>query len=185
MRLRPRGRVLHELFDFLELALVEFAALLRHIENIPPGGEVVQLDAEIAEDLFALGEDVIKEEHKDVVDSRSGLPQSFAEVDLAAAVSRHVLDQKQAVAGLDVALDLRVAAQTFRFLAYILHRQHQPIRHPGGEWNASGLAAGDGVELLEADVAQDRRHAKINQRTAHARKRNKAPAIGINRTRPA
>ncbi len=96
--------------------------------------------------------------------------KSGAEIDLAAAVGGHVLDQQHAIAGFDVALDLRVAAETFRLLAHILHRQHQPVRHPGGKWNAGRLAAGDRIELLEADIAFDRFGAEVDQRPPHARK---------------
>src|SRR5579864_4780315 len=78
--LRPAGRVLHEFFDFLELALVEFAALLGHIKHVPPGGERVQGDTEIAEDFFTLGKDVVEEEHEDVVDGSAGGAQRFAEI---------------------------------------------------------------------------------------------------------
>src|SRR5579872_1602023 len=153
MRLRPRGRILHELFHFPELAFVELAALLRRLEHVPPGGERVQGDAEIAQDFFAFGKDVVEEEDEAVLDHGAGLAQRLAEIDLAAPVGGHVFDQQHAVTLLEMALDLRVAAKTLRLLAHILHRQHQPIRHPGGKRDAGGFAAGDAVELLEADVA--------------------------------
>jgi hypothetical protein len=57
---------------------------------------------------------------------------------------------------------VRIAAEPFRLLAHILHRQHQAVRHPCGERNSRRLAAGHSVELLEADVAHHRRHAEID-----------------------
>src|SRR5262249_19938391 len=82
MRLRPAGRVLHEAFDFLELVLVELAALLGDGEDIPPGRQRMQRDAEIGEDLFAFGKDVVEEEHEHMLDHRPGFAQRQAEIDL-------------------------------------------------------------------------------------------------------
>ena len=65
VRLRPRRRIVHEFFDFLELGFVEFAAFLGDLQHVPPGGKRMQRDAEIAEDLFALGKDVVEEEYED------------------------------------------------------------------------------------------------------------------------
>src|SRR5262249_23357658 len=145
----------------------------------------MQGDAKLAQDLLSLRENVVEEKHEYMFDNRAGLAQRLAEVHLAAAVSRHVLDQEHAFAGLDMTLDLRVAAEALRLLAHILHRQHQAIRHPSGERNSSRLATGDPVELFEANLAHERRHAKINQLLAHARKGDKPPAVGIDRARPA
>src|SRR5579862_2286071 len=121
MRLRPGGGILHEFFHFLELALVELAALLGDFQHVPPGGERVQRDTEVFQYFFALGKDVIEKEHKDMVDDRAGAAQRLAEIDLAAAVGGHILDQKHAVALLDVALDLRIAAEALWLLTHILH----------------------------------------------------------------
>jgi hypothetical protein len=59
------------------------------------------------------------------------------------------------------------------------------IRHPGREGNAGSLTAGDRIELLESDVALDRRHPEVDERAPHARKRDQPPAIGVDRARPA
>jgi hypothetical protein len=105
-----------------------------------------------------------------MLDGRAGLAQRVAEVDLAAAVGREVFHQEHALTRLEMAFDLGVAAETFRLLADVLHRQHQPVGHPRCERNARGLAADDGVELLKADVAQHRRSAEVDQGLAHPRK---------------
>src|SRR5271168_1623552 len=117
MRLRPRRGILHEFFDLLELFLIELAALLRHAQHVPPGGERVQRDTEVAEDFFAVGKDVVEEDNENVVDRRAGSAQCFAEIDLAAAIAGHVLDQEHAVAILDMTLDLGIAAKALRLLA--------------------------------------------------------------------
>src|SRR5215831_3288819 len=145
----------------------------------------MQGDAKLAQDLLSLRKNVVEEKHEYVFDNRAGLAQRLTEVYLAAAVSGHVLDQEHAIAGLDMALDLRIAAKALRLLAHILHRQHQAIRHPSGERNSGRLAAGDPVELFEANLAHQRRHAKINQLLANAWKGNKPSAVGIDRARPA
>ena len=145
----------------------------------------MQGDAEIAEDFPALGKNVVEEEHEAVLDRGAGLAQRLAEIDLAAAVGGHVLDQEHALPVVQMAFDLRVAPEALRLLAHILHRQHQPVGHPGGERNAGRLAAGDRVELLEADLAHERRRAEIDQRPPHARKRNQPAAVGVDRARPA
>src|SRR5580704_17890721 len=149
VRLRPRRRIVHELFDFRESGFVEFAALLGDRQHVPPGGERMQRHAEIAENLFAFGKDVVEEEHKDVLDHGAGVAKRLAEIDLAAPVGGHVLDEEDALARLDLTFDLGVAAKTLWLLAHILHGQHQPLGHPGGERNSRGLAAGHRVELLE------------------------------------
>src|ERR1051326_2220617 len=77
VRLGPAGRVLHEFFHFLELALVEPAALFRHFQHVPPSGERMQGDTELAEDFFALGKDVVEEEHEDVLDDGAGAEHVF------------------------------------------------------------------------------------------------------------
>src|SRR6516165_7815262 len=140
----------------------------------------MQGDTKLAQDLLSLRKNVVEEKHEYVFDNCAGLAQH-----LAAAVSGHVLDQEHAIAGLDMALDLRIAAKALRLLAHILHRQHQAIRHPSGERNSGRLAAGDPVELFEANLAHQRRHAKINQLLANAWKGNKPSAVGIDRARPA
>jgi hypothetical protein len=72
----------------------------------------------------------------------------------------------------------------FRFLAGVLHRQHQPVGHPGRERDAGRLAARNRIELLEPGIAQDERGAKVDERAAHARKRDEPAAIDIDRARP-
>ena len=48
MRFRPAARIAHEGLDLFEFGFVEFFALLGDREDIPPGGEVVQAHAELA-----------------------------------------------------------------------------------------------------------------------------------------
>src|ERR1700685_1037517 len=112
MRFRPARRILHELLRFLELGFVELAATLGRFQNVPPGRKSVQCDAEVAQDLFALGKDVIEEHDETMLNDCTGTAQSLAKIDLAAAVGRHVLDQQHPVAGFDMPLDLSVASET-------------------------------------------------------------------------
>src|SRR5262249_52341183 len=111
MRFRPGSGVFHELFDLPELAFVEGAALLGRLQNVPPCGERVQRHAELAHDLLALRKDIVEEKYEDMLDHGAGLAQCLAEVHLAAPVRGHVFDQEHAVAGLDMAFDLRVTAE--------------------------------------------------------------------------
>src|SRR6516225_973837 len=110
----------------------------------------MQGDAKLAQDLLSLRKNVVEEKHEYVFDNCAGLAQRLAEIHLAATVSGHVLDQEHAIAGLDMALDLRIAANSFRLLAPILHRQPQALRAQPGARNSGRLDAGDPDELLEA-----------------------------------
>src|SRR5262245_2063669 len=85
VRLRPARGVVQELLDFVELDRIELAAGLGEFEHVPPRGEMVQRDAEVAQDILALGIDVVKEDHEDMLDRRARLAQRVAEIDLAAA----------------------------------------------------------------------------------------------------
>src|SRR5215469_11623626 len=51
MGLGPAGRVLHEFLGLVQPPFVEAAALLRRCEHVPPSGERMQCDAEIAQDF--------------------------------------------------------------------------------------------------------------------------------------
>src|SRR5262249_20377105 len=155
-----------------------------YVQNVPPRGERMQCDTEVAEDFFALGEDVVEKEHEDVLDDGTGAAQRLAEIHLAASIGGHVFDQQNAIALFDAALDLRVAAKPFALFPSELHRQHHAIGHPRRKWNARRLAAGNCVEFFETDIAEDRSHAEIDQRPPYARKGNEPPAIGIDRARP-
>src|SRR6516225_413444 len=70
----------------------------------------MQGDAKLAQDLLSLRKNVVEEKHEYVFDNCAGLAQRLAEIHLAATVSGHVLDQEHAIAGLDMALDLRIPA---------------------------------------------------------------------------
>src|SRR5689334_21736364 len=50
MGLRPAGRIVQEFLDLLQLDRVELAAALGEVEHVPPGAEVMHLDAEIGQD---------------------------------------------------------------------------------------------------------------------------------------
>src|ERR1041384_3651280 len=109
MRLRPARRIVQELLDLLKLDRIELAAGLGEGQHVPPGAQVMQLDVEVGEDFVALRIDAVEEDDKDVLDGSAGRAQRVAEVDLAAPVGGEVLDQKHALAGLQMSLDLRVA----------------------------------------------------------------------------
>ena len=132
-----------------------------------------------------LRKDVVKEKHEGVVAGLPRLAQSLAETHLAAPVGGEIFDQQRASALVNVALDARVAAETFRLLADILHRQHQPVGEPGRVGDASRLAAGDDVEPLIADLALDRRHREVDEPRAQARIGDDLAHVGIDRTGPA
>src|SRR6185369_11109120 len=157
VRGRPwRGRV-QEFLDFRDLRGGEIAAFLYDLEHVPPGREVMQLDAELAHRGARFGEDVVVEVDVDVLDYGAGFAQRLAEIDLRAAVGREVFDEERARALADVALDLRVASESLRLLAHVLHRQAEPVGDPRRVRNPGGLAAGHDVELLEACVPGERR----------------------------
>src|SRR5215831_15709381 len=149
MGLRPARRVMHEFFDLGELCGIELAARLGDRKHVPPGRQRVQRHAEIAQDFPRLGKNVVEEENQRVLDLGPGLAQRGAEIDLAAAVAGHVLDQQHALPFDQMTFDLAVAPESFGLLAHIEHRQSEPVGHPGGERNAGGLPASNRVELLE------------------------------------
>src|SRR3954451_19898433 len=64
VHLRPAVGIVHEVLDLGELSRVELPARLGDGENVPPGGEVMHGDAEIADDFFALGKNIVEEKHK-------------------------------------------------------------------------------------------------------------------------
>src|SRR5262249_46954447 len=121
MRLGPGSGIVHEFFGLPQLALVEGAAFLGDLEHVPPRCQRMQRDTKLTQDLLSLRENVVEEKHEYMFDNGAGVAQRLAEIHLAAAVRRHVLDQEHAVAGLDMTLDLRVAAKALRLFAHILH----------------------------------------------------------------
>src|SRR5581483_3241740 len=106
-------------------------------------------------DLPAFRIDVIEENHKAVRAPAASVADRLDEIDLAAAVGGQVLDQQHALAGIELALDLRIAAEAFGLLAHVLHRQMHAVGDPGGERNAGGFTARHRVDLAAADVAVD------------------------------
>src|SRR5258708_19277685 len=112
---------------------------------------MMQAHVEIGEGLLRLGEDVVVEVDEHVLDDRARLAQRLAEIDLRAPVGGKVLDQQRARALADVALDLRVAAETLWLLPHVLHPQRESLGYPPRIATAFRLAAGDHVELLETD----------------------------------
>src|SRR3954453_21476582 len=72
VRLRPAAGIAQEFLDLVELDRVELAAGLGEGEHVPPGAEMMQLDVEVGEDFLALGIDVVKEDHKDMLDRGAG-----------------------------------------------------------------------------------------------------------------
>src|SRR5437879_1311154 len=185
MRRRPLRRRVQKLLDFADLRRLEVAALLHQREHVPPRGEMMQAYVELGERLLRLWKDVVVEVDEHVLDNRARLAQRLAEIDLRAPVGSEVLDQQRASALADVALDLRVAAETLRFLPHVLHRQRETLGDPRRIGNACRLAASDHVELLETDVARERRGSEVNQLTADARIEDELAAVDIHRARPA
>src|SRR5262249_42197430 len=96
-----------------------------------------------------------------------------------------VLHQQRARALLDVALDLRAAAEAFRLLAHVLHGQREAIGDPGRIRNPGRLAACDRVELLETHVAHDGGGRELADGRAHSRVRDELADVDVDRTRPA
>ena len=113
------------------------------------------------------------------------LPQRIAEIHLRAAVGGEILHQQRAAVVVQVALDLRVAPESFRLLANVLHRQREPVRDPSRIGNAGSLAARDYVERLVTDVAFDRCHGEIEQALAQARVGDDLAHVRVDRARPA
>src|SRR5579863_2818526 len=97
MRLRPGSGIFHEFLGFLELGLIELAALFRRLQHVPPGGEEMQRDTEITQNFLAVWKDAVKEHNEAVFHTRPGPAQRLAEIDLAAAVAGHILDQQHTI----------------------------------------------------------------------------------------
>src|SRR3954471_1399189 len=116
---RPAVGIVHEVLDLGELGSVELPARLGDGENVPPSGEVMHGDADVADDLFAFGKNIVEEKHEGMLDLGAGLAQRIADIDLAAAARCHVLDQQHALALPEMTFDLRAAAEPFRLLANI------------------------------------------------------------------
>src|SRR5258708_3618263 len=146
---------------------------------------MVQPHAELAEDLLRVGEDIVVEVDEHVIDQRAGVAQRLAEIYLGAPVGGEILDQQRARPFADVALDLRIAAEALGLLPHVLHRQAEALGDPGGVGNAGGLAAGDDVELLETDVAHQRRLGEVDELPAHAGIEDQLAAVDVHRARPA
>mgnify|MGYP006192225445 CR=1 FL=1 len=102
---------MEEGLHFRDLLRAEIAALLHHRQDVPPGREVVQAHVQVGEGLLRLGEDVVVEVDEYMVDQRAGAAQRLDEIDLRAPVGGEVLDQQRARAFLDMAFDLRAAAE--------------------------------------------------------------------------
>src|SRR5574338_1357948 len=185
VRFRPAGRIANELLDLDQHLYIELAARLRHAEHVSPGRERVHGDTEIAEDLFALRIDFVKEDHETMVADAARLAQRVDEIDLALAVGGEIFHQQHALAGEQLAFDLRAAAEAFGLLAHILHRQMQPVGDPGGEGNARSLATGDGIDLAAPDVALDDVDRKTHERGTNVGKRHQPARVVVNRARPA
>ena len=112
----------------------------------------------------ACGEDAVVEDDEGVGDLGAGGADRLGEADLRAAVGGQVLDEEDARALGERALDLGVAAEALGLLADVEHRQRQALGDPGGEGDARGLAAGDGVEAGEAGVAEQLGAGEVHQR---------------------
>src|SRR2546430_11396776 len=145
----------------------------------------MQPHVEVGEDLLRLGIDVVVEIDEHVIDYGARIAQRLAEINLGAAVGGEVLDQQRARAFADVALDLRVAAEALGLLPHVLHRQRKALGDPGGIRDASRLAAGDDVELLEAYVARQGGGGEVNQLAANAWIEDELAAVDVDRARPA
>jgi hypothetical protein len=123
-------------------------------------------------------------QHEAVIDARAGGAQRVNEVDLAAAVGGQVLDEQDARAFFQLPLDLRIAAEALRLFAHVLHRHHHAVGDPRGEGNAGRFTAGHGVDLLVADIAQDRRFGHFHECAAHARVGNQLAAVDVHGAGP-
>ncbi len=140
---RPGERLMQEALDLDESLRGQVAIPPADLEDVPPGGEVMQANAGRLERFGRIREDVVVEDGEGVGDLGAGVADRLGELDLAAAVGGQVLDQEHARALLQRALDLGVAAEALRLLAHIEHGQRQPVGQPGGEGNAGRLAARD------------------------------------------
>ena len=114
---------------------------------------MVQTHAGVLQGLHGAGENAVEKDDEGVGDGGAGVAQGVHENDLAGAVGGQVLDQEHAASRLEVAFDLGVAAESLGFLADVKHGQGRGLGHPGGIRDAGGLAAGHGVDGVEADGA--------------------------------
>src|SRR5262245_11500093 len=185
VRLRPAGRVVDEFLHLSQHLRLELSARPGDSQHVLPGGEGVQRDAEVAEDFLGLRINVVKENHEAVVALAARFAQRVDEVDLALAVGGEIFHQQDALAWNQLAVDLRAAAEAFRLLAHVLHRQVKAVGNPGRERNAGRLAARYGIDLVAADIALDGVNRKIHQGRADIRKRHQPARVVVNRAGPA
>src|SRR5215475_7358672 len=67
VRFRPAARIAHEGLDFVQLGSVEFLALLRDRQHVPPGGERMMRDAQIGQDFQPFRKDGVIEEDERMI----------------------------------------------------------------------------------------------------------------------
>ena len=186
MRLRPAGRILHEFFHFRRLALVEPAALLRHLQHVPPGGERMQRDAEIARGFFCPRE-------------RCRRRRTRRQWSTVAPASRSAL-QKLTLLRPSVVMSstssTRSPASRWPSICALRPKPFGFLRtYCIGSISRSAIQAANGMPAVSPPATASncskptsrstRRRAEIDQRPAHPRKRDQPAAIGIDRARPA
>ena len=107
------------------------------------------------ERLFRLRKDVVVKDDESVTHDRTGVAQRLTKLELALAVGGQIFDQQNSRAFVEIAFDLSAAAEPLGLLSHVLHRQHKSIRQPCRERNARRFAAGDRIDRLKPNIAQD------------------------------
>src|SRR5690349_24447544 len=90
MRLRPAGGIVHESLHLAQELRIELTARLCHRQHVPPRRELVQRDAEIAEDFLSVRINVIEEEHDAVLACAARVANCLDEIHLALTVGGEV-----------------------------------------------------------------------------------------------
>src|SRR5579863_436484 len=85
VRRRPSRWFLKEFFDFGENRRREGGVAVCCFEHIPPGHEVMQIDADVLHQRARLGKNIIEKINEGMVAALPGVTQGFAEIDLAAS----------------------------------------------------------------------------------------------------
>ena len=158
---------------------------LQRLQHVPPRAQMVQGDVHPRQGLERAREHAVEEHDERVVHDRARVTQRLREADLRLPVGGEVLDQQRALALRHVALDQRIATEALRLLAHIRHRSAHPIGDPGGERDAGGLAAGDRLDRLVADMTVDLLHPQFADLRSCAREVDDPPAVDIDRRFPA
>ena len=119
MGLGPAGRIIKKGADAVNGFGGKVLALFGRLQDMLPGRQIMQIDAEVFHGCLGAGKDAVKKDHEYIGDCCAGGPERLNKGDLRAAVGGQILDQQYPLAVVEVAFDLGVAAKPLRLLSHI------------------------------------------------------------------